>query len=546
MKIKLIYNPISGDGTFKNYLDHMLDRFQSKSFEVEFYRTSNDQSLDSMIAKINEEEYQKIIVAGGDGTINKVVNGLIKYNINIPLGIIPVGTSNGYAQYFNLPNIVEENAEILLRNNYTYSDIGCINNEYFVNVASLGRLIDISQKVGVETKNSMGVMAYYLKGITELPKLRAFNIIIKSKELKYKGKILFMLIMNGKSAGGFSNIAPSASINDGVLEVFIFKKCPIYKMVSLFLAVINGEHVNNPSVIHFRTNRLFVDSDADVSTDLDGEKGPGFPLNIRVAKQKIKIITRYNNEDKRSPKKNYSFYDVKKVFGQLSKGVVSGAKKYAGTKTERNVVFDITKMIMDLPRHNTFNYVNQHSLGEEYFKAAEGTLNNGYIYIVLSSTGSIAGETIAKVTNKHYSHSSLSFDEELKTIVSYNGGEKIYSPGLNVETLDFLYQKEDANVLIYRLEATYDQKKQILDKIKKINEEGSSYNVIGLFLKYSHKRNIMFCSQFIYTMLKGAGLDYFSKKPETVKPTDFVELDYERKLEFCGKVFIKDIIQNDD
>lgn len=543
MKIKLIYNPISGDGTFKNNLDYIIEKFQQKGFNIEFFRTTSEEALEEVISVIDEKEYKKILIAGGDGTINQVVNLMMKFNINLPIGIFPVGTSNGYAQYFNLPNKIEEIVEILLRDNYTYSDVGLINNKFFVNVASLGRLIDIGQRTNPEVKNNLGVMAYYLNGIKEIPRLKPFNIKIESKELNYDGRILFMLVMNGRSAGGFSKIAPFSSVNDGKLEVFIFKECALYRLAPLFLAILNGEHINNPNVLHFKTEELMVDSEIDVSTDLDGEIGPDFPLNIKVTPQKLKIITRFNNEDRCSPKRNYSFYDVKRAIQSISKGVFNEVQRYASIKNDRNVVKDITKLIIGLPRHNTFNYVNKRSLSEEYFKIAEETLKNGYMYIVLSSTGSVAGETIAKVTNKDYSHSSLSFDEDLKTIVSYNGGENIYSPGLNVESLEFFYQKEKANVLIYRLKANYHQKKEILDNIRIINEEGSSYNVLGLFWPYSHRNNIMFCSQFVYTMLSKVRLNYFDKRPETVKPTDFVELDYERNLEFCEKIFIKDIVQ---
>lgn len=540
MKVKLIYNPVSGNGTFKNNLDYIIERFQHKGFQIEPYRTDKKEKLDEMISLMNQNEYKKVLIAGGDGTINQVVNSLLKHHINLPIGIFPSGTANDYAQYFNLPQNIEEIVEILLRDNYTLSDIGIANDQYFINVASLGVLIDISQKTNPELKNTLGVLAYYLNGLSELPKLKPIVIGVKSNEMNYEGEALFMLIMNGKSAGGFSKIAPSASINDGLLEAFIFKKCPLYELASLFLAVINGEHINHPNVIHFKTKELRIECDRNVGTDIDGEKGAVFPLNIKLLPKKLKIITRYNNENSITEKKALELQKVQKAFDQISKGIVH--EVHNKLKIERSIVGDIGQLVKSLPRHSAFDYVNKSSLGEEFFKKAEKTLNSGYLYIALSSTGSAAGETIAKVTNKHYSHSSLSFDEELKTIVSYNGGEKIYSPGLNLEMLEFFYQKEDANLLLYRLKATYEQKKTILNCIKKINEEGSSYNVLGLFLPYTHRQNIMFCSQFVYTMLKEAGLAYFDKRCELVKPTDLVELDYERKLEFCKKVMIKDML----
>ncbi len=210
---------------------------------------------------------------------------------------------------------------------------------------------------------------------------------------------------------------------------------------------------------------------------------------------------------------------------------------------KRNIIKDVLFVIIDLHRHNPLNYINKNSIGNEYFEIAKSTLNNGYLYIIISSTGSPAGEVACRYTKKEYSHSSISFDAGLETIISYNGGEKIFSPGLNHEKMSFFCQKQDASLMVYKLKASYRQKMIILNEIKRINEQGSSFNLLGI-LSYSHKKNIMFCSQFVYTMLKNAGLEYFIKKPEDVRPTDFVELDYERVLKYCNKFYVKDILSN--
>jgi hypothetical protein len=139
---------------------------------------------------------------------------------------------------------------------------------------------------------------------------------------------------------------------------------------------------------------------------------------------------------------------------------------------------------------------------------------------------------ISLFTGTEYNHASLAFDSELKTIVSYNGGTNVYPPGMNQEMLEYFNQKADSSILVYRLEAHLGQKEMILKKLEQINREGSAYNLLGLITKYSHKPNIMFCSQFVYKMLEYSGLSYFKKRDSEVKPTDFVELDYRRRLEF--------------
>lgn len=197
---------------------------------------------------------------------------------------------------------------------------------------------------------------------------------------------------------------------------------------------------------------------------------------------------------------------------------------------------NLQEIMHDLPRHSPLSYINNGSLTNDFFKQAENTLNNGYIYLVITKSKSAASEVIGLFTSREYNHVSLSFDEELTTIISYNGGEKVAPPGLNPEVVVQLTKREGASVILYRLPATSEQKKIMLDKIHEINREGSAYNLLGLLFKVTPQPNIMFCSQFVYTMLELAGLNYFKKDAAHVTPTDFIELDYNRKLDFVRRI----------
>jgi hypothetical protein len=198
---------------------------------------------------------------------------------------------------------------------------------------------------------------------------------------------------------------------------------------------------------------------------------------------------------------------------------------------------DIGVLARDLPRHNSFQYLTRFSLPEEYFAAAYKTLEDPYVYIVLSDTGSPGSRAIGLFTASPYNHVSLSFDPALETLVSYNGGNGVFPPGLNSERLEHFNQKPGASVAVYRLLITGDQKRLLVDRVAAINREGSSYNILGLLTGTSARPNIMFCSQFVYTVLEDAGAAYFNKKGGTVRPMDFIELAPAERLEFAGKIF---------
>lgn len=295
LKVLFIYNPDAGNGMIKNNLDEIIDKFQKKRLQVVAFRTEKKEALLEIFANMDQTQYKKVVIAGGDGTINTVVNGMIKNGIDLPIAIFPSGTANDFAYYFDLPNDIKTMTKIATEENYTYADVGKVNGKYFVNVAALGFLVDISQKTDPNVKSTLGVVSYYLRGIGELPNLRPITVKITSDVYAATENIYFMLVMNGRSAGGFKKIAPTASVNDGLLDVVIFKEMPVMELMPLLVSLLSGNHADNKNVDCFSTSKLLIESDQQISTDIDGEKGESLPLTIEVLPKKIKINTLTSN-----------------------------------------------------------------------------------------------------------------------------------------------------------------------------------------------------------------------------------------------------------
>jgi YegS/Rv2252/BmrU family lipid kinase len=294
-KVLLFYNPYSGNGVFKNNLDKVIERFQKKNTLVIPVRADRAGKLDDFFKTYKVNTFKKIIAAGGDGTINIVVNAMINNDILIPLTIFPSGTANDFAYYFDLPTDIDDMLRIATDDYFTYADVGYANETAFVNVMALGMLVDISQKTDPVAKNTLGVFSYYLKGITELPKMKPIPIKVTSDEQEIETDMLFMLVMNGRSAGGFNNIAPKSEINDGLFDVIIFKDMPFVELPPLFFSVMTGQHEDHKKVISFKTSRLRIESSQELVTDVDGETGPELPVDIQVLHNRLKINTYTNN-----------------------------------------------------------------------------------------------------------------------------------------------------------------------------------------------------------------------------------------------------------
>lgn len=290
-KVLLFYNPNAGNGMFKTNLDVIIEKFQKRKMIIIPVRADKKGILNEIFKEIKVKDYVKIIAAGGDGTINVVVNAMINNNIDLPLAIFPAGTANDFAYYFDIPGSIEDMVNIALEENYTYTDVGKVNDKYFINVAAMGFLVDVSQKTDPNIKNTLGVVSYYLRGVVEIPNLKPISIKITSEEYTAEDKIYFMLVMNGRSAGGFKRIAPKAEINDGLLDVMLFKEMPIYEFAPLFINIMQGNHQENKNVKFFRTKELTIESDHDVGTDVDGEIGEKFPLHIEIIPNKLRINT---------------------------------------------------------------------------------------------------------------------------------------------------------------------------------------------------------------------------------------------------------------
>lgn len=288
-KIKFIYNPNSGDKKIVYKLDNIISKFQDNGYTVVPYRVSKNNTMEKGLEDINDN-YEYILVAGGDGSIDRLVNFMKKNNIDLPIAILPTGTANDFANVLKIPLDINLAIDKIINSKPTNIDLGIINEDYFVNIASSGMFTDVSQRVDENLKNSIGRVSYIIKGIEDALRLRKFSVHVKSKELEYEGDMYLILILNGRTAGNI-NLAHYAMLDDGYLDVIIFKAMPIPKTIPLLLDIIKGAPIDKYNeIIYFKTDDLYIDCKENIVTDIDGERGPDFPLHIKCDKEGIKIL----------------------------------------------------------------------------------------------------------------------------------------------------------------------------------------------------------------------------------------------------------------
>jgi hypothetical protein len=170
---------------------------------------------------------------------------------------------------------------------------------------------------------------------------------------------------------------------------------------------------------------------------------------------------------------------------------------------------------------DSFRYLTRDSLPSTYFDQARQHRGEPNVYVVLSNTKSPASKAIAFFTGAPFNHVSIAFDPDLETLVSYNGGNNSGKPGLNRETLEELRRVPGSAHLVYAITVPEEQKEAMLERIAQINVEGSSYNLLGLVTNRSAKPNIMFCSQFVPSLLGDTGVTVPPRTSARVRPMDF-------------------------
>ncbi|GIM29414.1 lipid kinase [Clostridium polyendosporum] len=287
-KVKFIYNPFSGENVILEQLDNVIKIHQEYGYSIVPYRIDKESDVGEALDCI-DDKYYYILIAGGDGTVDSVVNAMKERNINLPIGILPVGTANDFARFIGIPHDVGKACVQILESEPKQVDIGRINQKYFVNVASTGLFTDVSQKTDANLKNTIGKLAYYLKGIEQLPNFRKLKVKITSKEFEYDGHMYLMLVFNGQTAGNFK-LATNANVTDGYLDVIVFKAVSIKDLIPLFIKVLRGEHQDSSKVIYYKTKELMIETLEDIATDIDGERGPDFPLHIECVKGGIEVL----------------------------------------------------------------------------------------------------------------------------------------------------------------------------------------------------------------------------------------------------------------
>ena len=288
-KLLFIFNPHSGTGEICKYLAEILDIFTKAGYETVAYPTQAAKAGRRVV--ISEgERFDRIVVAGGDGMLHELVNGVLRLSRPISVGYIPTGTVNDFATTNGIPKYPVSAAKIAVGDNVKRLDVGKFGDEYFSYVAAFGTATNIAYDTDQRAKNTFGVFAYLANAVKSLNPIAinsvCRNMVIRTDKGVIEGDFAFGAISNSTSIGGISNLTQKdVLLDDGVLDgLFIRKPKDIFDIdeISNALAFRDFDY---PCISYVRSKKFEIETDGTAAWTLDGENG-GEHTNITVTAEK--------------------------------------------------------------------------------------------------------------------------------------------------------------------------------------------------------------------------------------------------------------------
>ena len=289
-KMLFIYNPRAGKAQIRSNLLDIIDIFVKAGYEVTAYPTQAAGDAVKAV-RTRQEGYDLVVCSGGDGTLDEVVSGMMKCDEKLPIGYIPAGSTNDFANSLKIPKSMIKAADVVVKGKNFPCDIGAFNHDSFIYVAAFGIFTDVSYETKQDIKNVLGHAAYLLEGVKRLPSVRSYPLKITSRDRVIEGEFLYGMVTNSYSVGGFRGITgQDILLDDGLFEVTLIRKPSNPLDLNNIIVALVDKRVKSEHIHTFKTSRLIVESEEPLSWTLDGEFGGEHCKAVIENRQKVPDI----------------------------------------------------------------------------------------------------------------------------------------------------------------------------------------------------------------------------------------------------------------
>lgn len=271
-KMLFILNPCAGTRKANKVLADILAIFNRANYNVNTYVTAGPK--DAVDAVKNLAAGMDIVVCcGGDGTFNETVTGLLKGGLNIPIGYIPTGSTNDFANSLHLSTDPVKAAQAIVAGKPEVLDLGQFDQQYFSYIASFGAFTKTSYATPQNTKNALGHMAYVLSSIGELSQIRKLHARVELDGETAEADFLFGAICNSTSVGGIFTLDPKqVDMQDGLFEVLLVRSPKDLGEVAECIGAVQKQQYNCRMLTFRSAKQVKIHTEKQLDWTLDGEK----------------------------------------------------------------------------------------------------------------------------------------------------------------------------------------------------------------------------------------------------------------------------------
>lgn len=289
-KTCIILNPSAGKA---RDLDDIVARM-ARLPDTEIRLTTKPGSAARFAKTALKNGRELIVAAGGDGTLNEVVNGIGENSGNVRVGLIPLGTGNDFGRSIGVPPDVDEAIDLIRAGETRAVDLVRVTSDevrYFVNVSAGGFSGLVNEKLTAEMKKTWGPLAYLRSAAAALPELRAYRTTLAfDNDESLMLELYNVVVANGRYVAGGMLIAPEAAIDDGLLDVILIPKRPAPELALVVAQIALGTHLSSDAIVYRRTAKLTVNSKPGMWFNVDGELVGNEPARFEIVPRALNFI----------------------------------------------------------------------------------------------------------------------------------------------------------------------------------------------------------------------------------------------------------------
>ncbi len=297
MKAQLIYNPVAGPRDVRREIKQICAYLEQSGWTIDVTATEGPGDGINKARKAAQAKRDVVLVAGGDGSVNDAVNGLV--GTETALGVIPVGTGNLWAKQLSVPTYtllnplrLREAASGLVKGKIRRVDVGKANGHYFLCWASIGLDAQVTTQMEPRPRRTkrLGALPYIFAAFTVARDFKGISTRILIDSQPVRGRMLLTLVSNIRQYGGVFDVARDARIDDGLLDIFVFKGTGFFYILRHLVKILGQRYLQDPQVVYRQARRIYVDAEDQVPVQVDGDPLNTTPVTIELEPRALRIL----------------------------------------------------------------------------------------------------------------------------------------------------------------------------------------------------------------------------------------------------------------